>query len=140
MATAAAPVLWFAGEAVWNRVLFRAVAGRVYRNVSADEAEALLTGRKDLMVLDVRSEQEFREGRLPHARLLGQDGDAGAPLRLADLAPETPCLVYCAGGFRSRLVVGRMRELGFREVYNLNRGVLGWKLSGRVLEGNEKNG
>ncbi len=136
-AGAVAPLLWFAGEAIWDGILFREGAEIDYQNLSAGGVEALLAEREDLMVLDVRSDEEFAQGHLPRAQRLGAAAGDGSADPLRELDREQPCLVYCAGGFRSRLTVGKMRALGFREVYNLNRGVLGWRLSGRELERDE---
>ncbi|HUF63782.1 MAG TPA: rhodanese-like domain-containing protein [Verrucomicrobiales bacterium] len=137
IAGAAAPLLWFAGEAVWDDILFRERGGMVYQNLSADEVAVLLAEREEVMPLDLRTDQEFARGHLPQARRLGAAAGAGSGEPLTELDREQPCLIYCAGGFRSRLTLGKMRALGFREVYHLNRGVLGWRLSGRELERDE---
>jgi rhodanese-related sulfurtransferase len=85
--------------------------------VDAEEAVSLLTDRDDLVVVDVRTPQEFAEGHLAGAELLDiydpafQDGVDG-------LDRDTPYLVYCRTGNRSGQAVALMEELGFTEVYD----------------------
>ena len=41
-------------------------------------------------------------------------------------------IIYCRTGSRSRFALEMMRNLGFDEVYNLENGILDWKM--RKLE------
>jgi rhodanese-related sulfurtransferase len=36
-------------------------------------------------------------------------------------------LVYCAGGFRSRKAVAKLKELGFKNIQHIHRGYMSWK-------------
>lgn len=84
--------------------------------ISSEEAKALLEQEDDVVVLDVRTPEEFEGGHVAGAVLL----DYYAPdflERLKAKDPEKTYLVYCAVGGRSQEVVHLMRELGFEHVY-----------------------
>lgn len=119
-------ICWYAFEGNWNRRLFSPEPGRVFENLNASEAAAFLRGHPGTQVLDVRSEGEFARGALPGARnlpLADPDFDEKAGI----LDRTRPVLVYCAGGFRSRKAVERLKAMGFENIRHLHRGYLSWK-------------
>ena len=103
-----------------------------FRNVSTAEAAALLRGKSSLVVLDVRTSDEFAHGHLPGARL--QDFYArDFEQKLKTYPRDSLYLVYCASGGRSTKVVKRMRALGFRTAYNLRGGFEAWLDAGQKM-------
>lgn len=117
---------WYAFESSWDRALFSAEAGRVCANLNADEAKAWLREHPETQVVDVRSTGEFEGGALPKAVNISL-GDAAFETKVAAFDKETPVLVYCAGGFRSRQAVKRLKELGFKNIQHIHRGYMSWK-------------
>jgi rhodanese-related sulfurtransferase len=77
-------------------------------------------------VLDVRSKGEFDDGALPKAVNISF-GDEGFEAHLGALDKAKPVLVYCAGGFRSRKAVAKLKELGFKNIQHIHRGYMSWK-------------
>ncbi len=68
------------------------------------------------LLLDVRSEGEFRSGSLPAAKnipvsSLGQ--------RLSELDKARPVVVFCASGMRSASAASVLKRSGFIEVHDL---------------------
>lgn len=68
------------------------------------------------LLLDVRSEGEFRGGSLPGAKnipvqALGQ--------RLGELDKARPVVVFCASGMRSSSAASLLKRSGFTEVHDL---------------------
>lgn len=47
--------------------------------------------------------------------------------KVSALDKEKPVLVYCAGGFRSRKAVAKLKELGFQNIQHIHRGYMSWK-------------
>lgn len=82
------------------------------REVDAAQAAALLRERPDIVVLDVRSPEEFRMGHLAGATLIDHDGPGFADKLLA-LDRSRTYLVYCKAGGRSAdardILVGKGR-------------------------------
>lgn len=121
-------------EAVWDWILFKPGSGRVLANLSARQARDWLAKHPETQVLDVRSAREFAGGALPGARNV-PSGDPAFDQLAAGLDRQKPVLVYCAGGYRSRKAVARLKELGFTNIQHLHRGYLSWPPSGKSEAG-----
>jgi rhodanese-related sulfurtransferase len=83
----------------------------------------------DLVVLDVRTAEEFADGHLEGAVVV----DFYAPDfadQLAGLDPDVPYLLYCRSGNRSGQAAGLMADLGFVDVANVDGGILAWADAG----------
>lgn len=105
--------------------------GRLYRNITAAEAEALLQQEErspnpSFLVLDVRTAKEFAVKRLPAAKLLPIEE---LEWRYKQEVPEgiNKVLVYCAGGERSRLACDFLSRQGYVNLYNLVEGLQRWQ-------------
>jgi thioredoxin 1 len=118
--------LWYWFEGGWDRGLFKAAPGRVCENLNADQANAWLREHPETQVLDVRSKGEFDGGALPKAVNISI-GDEAFDSKVATLDRAKPVLVYCAGGFRSRKAVAKLKELGFQNIQHIHRGYMSWK-------------
>ena len=117
---------WYWHEGGWDRRLFLAAPGCVCANLNADQANTWLREHPETQVLDVRSANEFSGGALPEAVNISI-GDEAFDTKVAALDRERPVLVYCAGGFRSRKAVDRLKQLGFRNIQHIHRGYMSWK-------------
>ncbi|MBX7211951.1 MAG: rhodanese-like domain-containing protein [Verrucomicrobiaceae bacterium] len=115
---------WFEGG--WDRRLFSPGHGRVCANLTAAQANAWLREHPETQVLDVRSAGEFSKGALPKAVNISA-GDAAFDEKASALDKKKPVLVYCAGGFRSRKAVARLKELDFEIIQHIHRGYMSWK-------------
>ena len=49
----------------------------------------------------------------------------------------TPIILYCRSGKRSVLSVNKISKLGFKEIYNLEGGILEWIEEGNVIVFND---
>jgi rhodanese-related sulfurtransferase len=95
-------------------------------------ADLLATPPADLVVLDVRTPEEFAEGHLDGAELLDfYRADFGD--RLAELDRGVPYLLYCRSGNRSGQTLEMMRQLGFTDVTEIEGGVISWSQEGLPL-------
>jgi rhodanese-related sulfurtransferase len=100
--------------------------------VDSERAEELIGSADGLIVLDVRTPEEFAEGGLPGAILI----DINSPSftsEVEQLDTTVPYLVYCRSGNRSARAVEIMQDLGFGEIYELADGIQAWVGSGRQL-------
>lgn len=118
--------LWYWYEGGWDRSLFKASPGCVCENLNADRANVWLREHPETQVLDVRSKGEFEGGALPKAVNISI-GDEAFDSKVADLDKAKPVLVYCAGGFRSRKAVAKLKGLGFKNIQHIHRGYMSWK-------------
>jgi len=104
-------------------------AGSRVTDVTVEQAHELIlkqSGKSDFVILDVRTPAEFREGHIEGAVLL----DISAPefeTRVSALDRGKTYLVYCRTGNRSLRAVQTMERLGFRSIYHMNQGIVGWQ-------------
>ena len=70
------------------------------KNVSVDDAAKLLQSDKNVVVLDVRTAEEFQAGHIPGAKNLDFFGNDFAQ-QVAALDKSKTYLVHCAAGGRS---------------------------------------
>lgn len=96
------------------------------RLVSATDGAAIAENPPDdLVVLDVRTPEEFAEGHLEGAVML-DFYEADFAERLAELDPDVPYLLYCRSGNRSGQTATLMADLGFNDVADVDGGILAW--------------
>ncbi len=93
-------------------------------------ASELIERQPRLQIIDCRTEEEFRYGRLPGAHHANYFTPEEARRRLEVLDRERPCLIYCALGGRAREMTLVLHELGFREIQLLNGGLSAWLAAG----------
>jgi phage shock protein E len=106
------------------------------RLVSATEGASLQADPPDdLVILDVRTPEEFAEGHLDGAVMI-DFYEADFADRLGELDPEVPYLLYCRSGNRSGQTTVIMRDLGFTDVANVDGGIVAWSGAGlQVVNG-----
>jgi rhodanese-related sulfurtransferase len=90
--------------------------------------------RQPPVLLDVRTEDEWKVSRLPGARRV----DPGAAVEIAllplgGIPKETPVVTYCAVGYRSAELATRLRAAGFDHVQNLDGAIFQWANEHRPL-------
>lgn len=91
-----------------------------------------LVGSPDVQVVDVRTPEEFAGGHIAGAvNIPVQDADFAA--RVAELDPNVTYAVYCRSGNRSQPAVADMHGAGFRTIYELGSGTIGWASDGQPL-------
>jgi len=87
------------------------------RSVSADEVKSEL--KKGAVVLDVRKHGEWNVSHLKDATFLPL-GDF--PGNTRDLDREKPYIVHCGGGYRSMTAISMLKNLGFKNLINVEGG------------------
>ena len=101
----------------------------VFADISALEADSLINAHKDdddFVILDVRSESEFNAGHIEGAILMNFNSGTFED-DVDTLDKDKIYLVYCRSGSRSAQAVGIMQQLGFKRIYNLSEGIIGWQ-------------
>ena len=86
----------------------------------------------EVLVLDVRPEDEFAAAHLPHARSLPVDE---LRKRLAEIPKGVPVVAYCRGPFclMAKDAVELLRKKGYR-AFHLTDGVAEWRAHGLPIE------
>lgn len=97
------------------------------------EFEQSISSGKQL-ILDVRTEKEFRTGHLANAMQANWNDSAEFRQRIQHIDPAQPVYVYCLVGARSATAARWMRSHGFTNVIELEGGINAWKAAGKPLE------
>ena len=81
--------------------------------------------------MDVRTPEEYRQARLRGSLLipLGE-----LEKRVKEIPRDRPLLVYCAVGARSSSAAGFLASKGYREIYHMSDGLVGWYKNGFPIE------
>jgi rhodanese-related sulfurtransferase len=97
------------------------------KSVTPREASAMLSRDTTIVVLDVRTPDEYRSetGHLPNALLIPVQELASRSAELENVKGST-ILVYCRSGHRSLRAVEILSKRGF-ETINLEGGILQWQ-------------
>ncbi len=105
---------------------------KTVKNVGPEEFDKLRT-QTNTVVLDVRTEKEFKAGHIPGAVNL----DFNAPdfaKQAAALDKSKTYLVHCAGGVRSAKACGVLDKIAFTNVVNLETGFKAWEKAGKPVQ------
>lgn len=103
-----------------------------YRVVNVGEAHAMLAEDSTLVLLDVRTREEFSGGHLRGALLIPVQELDDRLGELEDLK-DRPILVYCRTGNRSGIAAGMLQKKGFTAM-NMAGGIVDWNAQGFPVE------
>ena len=98
-------------------------------NLSPIEFSNKISESPEAVILDVRTPQEFSEGHIENAKNADWNGNQ-FELQIAKFDKTKPLFVYCLGGGRSASAASKLRSNGFKEVYELDGGMMNWRSAG----------
>lgn len=94
--------------------------------ISADEVMTIIQSDKKFILLDVRTEPEFRRGTIP--------GSVNLPIENAAQTIESivadknaQILLFCLSASRSDIVALQLRKLGYKNAFSMTHGLLEWR-------------
>lgn len=102
------------------------------KDVTVAEAEKLVQNT-NVVVLDVRTPGEFKEGHI-HGATNVNFYDRSFREALQGLDKSRPYVVHCAVGGRSSKAVKTMEDLGFTNIFHLEAGIKGWEKARKPVE------
>ncbi len=94
-----------------------------------DAAATIADPPDDLVILDVRTPEEYAEGHVDGAVLLDFYREDFAE-QLAELDPDVSYVLYCRSGNRSGQTRTLMSDLGFTDVADVEGGIVNWQSAG----------
>ena len=84
-----------------------------------------LLQNKNTQLIDVRTLDEYKQGHIESSQLIDFSKNTFSD-EMSAFDKEKPILIYCAGGGRSGRASNILKDLGFREIYDLKAGINGW--------------
>ncbi len=105
-----------------------------YVDMPASDFQKLIS-EKDVLLIDVRTPEEFAESHIPGAVNIdfrAEDFDQKAVELLKET--QSTLAVYCRSGRRSAGACARLDSMGYTRTVNLLGGILEWKEAGYEIE------
>ena len=103
-----------------------------FTSLSVDEFEKAIAD-KDVIRVDVRSQEEWEEGHIPGSIVIDVQKDDFLEKATALLPKGKTIAVNCRTGVRSKTAAGILTEAGYK-VIDLNTGFVGWKEANKPVE------
>jgi rhodanese-related sulfurtransferase len=96
-----------------------------YRQITMNDAVAMMDQVSDYILLDVRTPEEFAAGHIPDAiNIPNETIGAEAPSQLPD--KDQLILVYCRSGNRSKQASEKLAALGYTNIVEFG-GIIDWQ-------------
>ncbi len=95
-----------------------------YHKITAEEAKARIDSGDDIIILDVRTLEEYNTERIEGAILIPNETILDTPPELLpDL--EADILIYCRSGNRSAQAARKLLDMGYTKIYDFG-GIINW--------------
>jgi len=101
--------------------------------LSAEDFANLLSEDKEIILIDIRTPNEYNQGHIKNALLINYY-DKNFITTLSELDKEKHYLIYCRSGNRSRNALQIMYEMGFNNFADLEGGIRAWIQADNKLE------
>jgi len=100
-------------------------------NLTPTEAESLIHASSDLVVIDVRTQEEFAEGHIAGAKNVNFNSPTFGEQMKAFAGKKV--LLHCASGGRSTRALASLATMPFEKLYHLNKGFNAWVEAGKPV-------
>ncbi len=87
----------------------------------------------NFLLLDVRTLGEYNQSHIEDSIQIDYQS-RDFEKKVQELDKSKTYLVYCRSGMRSGASIDIMRKLGFKDLYNLAGGIMGWENCGLPLK------
>lgn len=95
-----------------------------YKQISQEEAKEMMRNNDNLVIVDVRRQDEYDSGHIAGAILIPNESiGTNRPEQLKDL--NQVILVYCRTGNRSKQAAQKLADMGYTNVYEFG-GITTW--------------
>jgi len=98
-----------------------------YGDVTVEEAKSLIESDSSLIILDVRTREEYDSGHIEGTILIPV---SELEDRLDEISKEEELLIYCRTGNRSSNSVNILKANGYTKIFHMNDGIIAWIQAG----------
>ena len=96
----------------------------IAENISAQAAQEMITNG-DVLILDVRTKQEFEDGHIKGALNIDiRESDFMTQIEKLDRSKNY--IIHCKSGGRSAVALEKIKDMGFSTMYHMNGGIIEW--------------
>lgn len=97
-----------------------------FKSISSEEAYSMMNESEDLIIVDVRSSEEYSTGHIESAINIPVNEIGNRFKDEVTSDTQTTILVYCKSGVRAKQASELLADLGYSNVYEFG-GILDWK-------------
>lgn len=105
----------------------QASQNEVFEKIDVAQLKAMITENSQLQLIDVRTPKEYSDGYIGKAKNINFFDDDFTTQVSKKLDKNKPVVLYCRSGRRSANAALKLKDLGFKQIYDLNGGILSWK-------------
>jgi rhodanese-related sulfurtransferase len=103
-----------------------------FATISVGELKSRLDAGEALLVLDVRTPEEYaQDGRIAGSTLIPLQE---LPQRMDELQQDQAIACFCRSGNRSRTACDQLAQAGFTNLVNVDGGIGAWRAAGYPVE------
>ena len=95
------------------------------------ETAEQLQGRDDIVLIDVREQDEYDAGHIPGITLIPMSEFQS---RVDEIPTDKTVILTCRSGNRSGQVFGFLKENGYDNIHNMDGGIVAWERAGFEVE------
>ena len=94
------------------------------KKISPREALHLMENDKNILLIDVRTMEEYHTVRIPNSISVPLDN---LKSKIEKIAPnkDAQLMIYCQGGVRASAACKELDKMGYTNIYNLG-GIMNW--------------
>lgn len=85
-----------------------------YKTVDVDTVYKAINDNIDVVILDVRTKEEYNEGHIKNSINIPIDD-----IDTIDIEKNKTIYVYCASGNRSKMATNKLIDMGYTNVYDM---------------------
>ena len=95
------------------------------KEVDVFEVKSKLEKQEDFLLVDVREESVWSDGKIPGATYLGK-GIIERDIESTEPNKNKEIILYCQGGFRSALAAESLQNMGYTNTISMSGGFSEW--------------
>ena len=103
------------------------------KTINVHELKNRMDASAPLYLIDVREQEEWQEMRIPGAIHIPKDT---LSMQIESVVSDKDQAIYlhCRGGVRSLHAAQSLMDLGYKEVYSVDGGIVEWAMFGYPIE------
>lgn len=105
----------------------------IAKNIDATTFEQLIAKDSNTQLIDVRTAEEYNTGHIHNAQNINYN-NPNFETEISKLDKDKPVFIYCLSGGRSGNALKTLQSKGFKEIYNLEGGIISWKANDKKIE------
>lgn len=88
-----------------------------YKTISNGELKSIIDKNENILIVDVRSPQEFEDGHIENAINIPNDTIENSEIKVLD-DKDKKIVLYCRSGSRSKEASQKLLDMGYKNIYD----------------------